>query len=46
MDSVREKTSASNESICEEEKAEFLIPQIAIDCSGIANDYNQLFPPW
>jgi hypothetical protein len=30
------------------EKAEFLIAQIAIDCSGIANDCfecNQLFPP-
>jgi hypothetical protein len=31
MDSVREKTSASNEPICKEEKAEFLIAQIAID---------------
>jgi len=28
MDSVREKTSASNELICKEEKAEFLIAQI------------------
>jgi len=38
MDSVREKTSASNEPICQEEKAKFLIAQIAqiaqiaIDC--------------
>jgi len=38
MDSVREKASASNEPICEEEKAEFLIAQIANDC-------NQLFSP-
>ncbi len=54
MDSVREKTSASNEPICKEEKAKFLIAQIAqiaqiaIDCSGIANDCfdcNQLFSP-
>jgi hypothetical protein len=53
MDSVREKTSASNEPICKEEKAEFLIAQIAqiaqiaIDSSGFANhcfDCNQLFP--
>ena len=29
MNSVREKTSASNERICKEEKAEFLIAQIA-----------------
>ncbi len=45
MNSVREKTSASNEPIFKEEKAGFLI---AIDCSGIANDCfdcNQLFPP-
>jgi hypothetical protein len=27
MDSVREKTSASNEPICKEEKTEFLIAQ-------------------
>jgi hypothetical protein len=49
MDSIREKTSASNEPICKEEKAEFLIALIAIDCSRIANDCfdcNQLFPPW
>ncbi len=39
MDSVREKTSALNEPICKEEKVEFLIAQIA-------NDWNQLFPPW
>jgi len=48
MDSVREKTSASNEPICKDEKAEFLIVQIVIDCWGIANDCfdcNQLFPP-
>jgi len=45
MNSVREKTSASNEPICKEKKAEFLISQIATDCSGIANDCNQLFPP-
>ncbi len=38
MDSVREKTSVSNEPICKEEKAKFLIAQIAqivqiaIDC--------------
>ncbi len=45
MDSVREKTSASNEPISKEEKDEFLIP---IDCSGIPNDCfdcNQLFQP-
>jgi hypothetical protein len=29
MDSVREKTSASNEPFCKEEKAQFLIAQIA-----------------
>jgi hypothetical protein len=29
MNSVREKTSASNEPLCKEEKAEFLIAQIA-----------------
>ncbi len=52
VDSVRGKTSASNEPICNEEKAELLIAQIAqfaIDCSGIAIDCfdcNQLFPPW
>jgi len=50
MDSVREKTSASNEPIRKEEKAKFLIAQItqiASDCSGIANDSincDQLFP--
>jgi hypothetical protein len=43
MDSVREKTSA-NEPICKEEKAEFLIVQIAIDCSGIALITISLFP--
>ncbi len=49
MNSVREKASELNEPICKEEKAEFLIAQIAIDWSGIANgcfDCNQLFPPW
>jgi len=49
MDSVREKTSASNEPICKKQKAKFLITQIAVDCSGIANecfDCNQLFLPW
>ncbi len=43
MNSVREKTSASNERICKEEKAEFLIAQMA----QIANDCfdcNQLSP--
>jgi hypothetical protein len=40
MNSVREKTSASNEPICKEEKAEFLIAQIA----QITIDCNQLFP--
>jgi hypothetical protein len=29
MDSVKEKTSALNEPICKEEKAEFLIAEIA-----------------
>ncbi len=49
MNSVREKTSASNEPICKEEKTEFQIAQIAMDCSVIANDCfdcNQLFPSW
>jgi len=51
MNSVREKTSESNEPICKEEKAKFLIVQtaeIVIDFPGVGNDCfdcNQLSPP-
>jgi hypothetical protein len=44
MNSVRQKTCASNEPICKEEKAEFLIAQIANDCFDCF-DCNELFFP-
>jgi hypothetical protein len=39
MESVREKTSVSNEPIFKEEKTEFLIALIAISCFPLLHRY-------